>query len=379
MITFQQIEQLQQFQNGSFLVTSCYLNFDRSQMSPQSLKIRAKDLLQSARHDLQSRAASHGQRDSLQRDFERIEKHLIEDVPSSRQRGLAIFACTGEKFWQTYRLPRLVRNVLIADHAPYLRPLLRVLAEYRRHCVVLVDRAHGRLFEAYMGEIHEHPAPPAPSAPRHGREGGFGGRDERNRERHHDAVVAQHYQQVADRAFALFKQHQFDSLLMGGPRDALNEFKQHLHPYLRQRWVADFTIEPGKVAVAEVLTAVLELEEHIELDRELKATTDLVQRATRNNNAVTGITPTLQALSRGEAQALLIEDGYEVPGFVCPSCRLVSAEARACPQCHLAMAPVPDVVDEAVGLALNSNCQVQHIRGVTALREAGRIGALLRY
>ncbi|MCX7887786.1 MAG: hypothetical protein N3B01_11120, partial [Verrucomicrobiae bacterium] len=110
MITRQQVEQLLQFRNGEYLVTSCYLNLDRGQSSPQALKIRIKDLMQTARHCLQNSSGSHQQRESLQRDFERIERFVQQEIPTGRHRAVAVFSCDGEKFWQVYWLPRLVRN-----------------------------------------------------------------------------------------------------------------------------------------------------------------------------------------------------------------------------------------------------------------------------
>src|SRR5262245_35157906 len=112
MITRQQLSTLLDFQNGQYLVTSCYLNLDRAQMSPQMLKIRIKDLLQSAHQELAAKAGSHTQRESLRKDFERIEEFVMEEVAMNRHRGVAIFACHGHKFWQAYGLPRIVRNLL---------------------------------------------------------------------------------------------------------------------------------------------------------------------------------------------------------------------------------------------------------------------------
>ena len=378
MITRQQIDQIQQFRNGSYLVTSCYLHLDRGQRPVPELKIRAKDLLQSARHQLHSRAATHEQRESLQRDFERIEAFVIEDILSSRHKAVAIFSCSGEKFWQTYRLPRLVRNILVADHTPYLRPLTAMLAEYHRYCTVLVDRVHGQLFEVYMGEILDR-GQLVDAVPRLVREGGFGGRDERSNERRHDSAVHQHLQHVADAAFALFKQQQFDWLILGGARDALGEFKQVLHPYLRQRWAGDFHAEPGKMTPAEVLDQTVAVAERVEQEQEVRLAADLVRKAVADERAVSGPVATFSALARGEAQTLLVEDGFEWPGFVCRACHQVSQEPQPCPHCQQPMESSADVVDEAVELALATHCAVRHLRGVTALREAGRIGALLRY
>jgi peptide subunit release factor 1 (eRF1) len=378
MITRQQLEQLQSFRNGRYLVTSCYLNLDRRQLPLNSLKIRLKDLLQTARHELAGKAASHEQRESLQRDFERIEAFVLEEILTQRDRALVVFSCTGEKFWQAYRLPRLVRNILVADHAPYLRPLTAVLAEYRRYCVVLVDRSVGRLFEVYLGEIVEHQRF-ADAVSRKVREAGFGGRDERAMERRHDGAVHQHYRHLAEAAFALFKQHAFDGLVLGGPREALGEFKQLLHPYLRERWVGDFQIEPGRATVPDVLAETLAVEDRIAHEQEWQLAQDLVREAGRGERAVSGLQETLDALARGQAQTLLVEDGFAGGGQVCRPCRRVSVTEAACAQCGQPTEPCADVVEEAVELALATQCEVRHVRGETPLRDAGRIGALLRY
>ena len=59
MITQRQVDRLLEFRTRNDLVTSCYLNLDRAKMPPQMLKIRAKDLLQRARHELQAKAGTH--------------------------------------------------------------------------------------------------------------------------------------------------------------------------------------------------------------------------------------------------------------------------------------------------------------------------------
>jgi peptide chain release factor subunit 1 len=378
MITRTQIDCLLEFRNGDFLITSCYLNLDRAKMPPQMLKIRVKDLLQSAHQELAGKTGSHDQRESLRGDFEHIEEYVMREIVSGRARGVALFSCTGREFWQAYRLPRMVRNILIADHDAYIRPLAAILAEYHRYGTVIVDRERGQIFEVYMGEIIERPEV-IDQVPRRVREAGFGGREERGIERRHDRAVHHHLQHLADAAFELFKRDKFDWLILGGHRDLLREFKHHLHPYLRQRWVGDFFAEPGKITVPEVLSCAVEIEERVEWEHEQRLTNELVQKAEAGNLAVSGVSATLNALARGEAQTLLVEDGFEMPGYVCYACHLSSLVEQDCPQCRKPMEPCPDIVDEAIEVALLKNCQIEHVRGRTSLRDAGRMGALLRY
>ncbi|MGD0651581.1 MAG: hypothetical protein ABSA97_10665 [Verrucomicrobiia bacterium] len=378
MITRRQVDRLLEFRNGNHLVTSCYLNLDRAKMPSQMLKIRTKDLLQSARHDLQAKAGTHEQRESLRRDFERIEDFVMHEIVTNPSKGLAIFSCDSEKFWQAYRLPRMVRNILIADHDPYIRPLVAILSEYHRCCTVLADRVHGRLFEVYMGEIVEHAAVVDP-VPRRVSEGGFGGREERNIERRRDRAVHHHFQHLADATFKLFKRQHFDWLILGGHREVLREFKQHLHPYLKERWVGDFDAEPGKTTMPEVLERSLEIEQRVEYEQERRLANELVRKAEVGNHAVSGVSATLGALTRGEARMLLVEDGFEMPGYVCSGCHYVSLDEQTCPRCQRPAEPCPDIVDEAIEVAMLQNCQIEHVQGPTPLRHAGGMGALLRH
>lgn len=378
MVTRIEVDHLLQYHNDEHLVTSCYLNLDRAKWLPQVLKIRVKDLLQSAQQDLSARSGGHAQRESLQDDLVRIEEFALQDIETNPRKGLAIFSCSAQKFWQTYALPRIGRNVLIADRSPYIRPLSAILAEYHRYGVVLVDRGMGQVFEVYMGEIVER-ADVIAQIPRRVKEGGLGGRDERNIERRHAQAVHQHFQHLADETFGLFQRDRFDYLVLGGHRELLREFKEQLHPYLKTRWVGDFHAEPGKMSAAEVLARALEIVDQTERNHERRMAEGLVQKAGAGQRAVSGVGATLGALTRGEAQTLLVEDEFEMPGFVCRHCHYASLGGEPCPQCHGPLDPCPDVVDEAIELALRKNCQVEHVRGLTALRDAGRMGAILRF
>jgi peptide subunit release factor 1 (eRF1) len=378
MITRAQLDQLQQFQGGDYLITSCYLDLDRAKRPPQMLKIRTKDLLQSAHQQLAAKAGSHAQRQSVRDDVARIETQATQEILAGRHKGLAVFSCSAHKFWQVYGLPRLTRDILVADRVPYIRPLSAILAEYHRFCAVLVDSMAGQVFEVYMGEIIEH-ADVVDAVPRRVKEGGFGGRDERKLERHHAQAVHQHFQRLADATFKLFKRDRFDYLILGGLNELLSGFQPHLHPDLQNRVVGRFHAKPFATPPDEVLARALEIEDRVERERERRMADELVQKAGAGNRAVSGVSATLNAIARGEAQTLLVEEGFESPGYVCYGCRHVSLDEGQCPNCRIPFEPCPDIVDEAIELALSKNCQIQHLHGPTALRDAGRMGALLRY
>ena len=302
----------------------------------------------------------------------------MPEIVANRHKALAIFACGGEKFWQVFGLPRLGRNILIADHAPHLHPLTAILAEYHRYCVVTVDRSHGRIFEVYLGEIAECDGV-TDALPRRVREAGQGGRDERNRDRHFTQAVEQHYEHLAAATVKRFQKDHCDWLILAGQRAAVHEFQKHLPAAIQKRLVGDFHADPAKITLPELLQQASAIEQRVERDHELQLATQLVQQAAAGHGAVTGLTAVLAALDRGEAQLLLVEDGFEKPGQACDGCHYPSLLPADCPHCHRSTTPCADIVDAAIELAQHRNCQIKHLHGATPLHDNGRIGAQLRF
>jgi peptide chain release factor subunit 1 len=379
VITQEQIQQLLAARDNRHLITSFYFNTDVTRRPVAEQKIRLKDMLQAARRDLEGREATHAQRESLLGDFGAIEQHFVAHAVSNSHKGIAIFSCSARKFWQTYALPRGVRNILIADFDPYIRPLSMILDEYHRFCTVVVDRARAQIYEIYMGEILDR-SEAFTELPRFSsRSMGQGGREERRFERHHEDAVRRHFHRVARFTFDIFQAYKFDYLVVGTHHELFYEFERHLHPYLRARLVGNFTAEPGVTAPAEVLAQTMAIETKVEREDEVRTVNELLAKVDRQDAAVLGLHGTLTALQRGAVQTLVVEDGYEVPGFMCYNCHVASVDDGACPHCGGEMTVCPDVVDEAIEVALQQGAKIEHIRTPTPLRERGFIGALLRF
>jgi hypothetical protein len=54
---------------------------------------------------------------------------------------MGLFSCSGKGFYEEVALPRALRDRAVVDADPYVRPMLAVLDEYHRMCVVVVDEA----------------------------------------------------------------------------------------------------------------------------------------------------------------------------------------------------------------------------------------------
>ena len=85
----------------------------------------------------------------------------IERIRDALDRGgwppgsIAIFSCSGRGLYEEVPLPRQVREQVMLDETPFTRPMLAVLDEYQRACVLVVDKASARIWELDQDELRE--------------------------------------------------------------------------------------------------------------------------------------------------------------------------------------------------------------------------------
>jgi len=379
MISSADIRKLLNFKGDGYKVCSFYLNVDGSKYTPRDYETLAKDLIKERRLQLQGEDLPPPVRQSLEEDFEKIERFVRQGFQRNNSRGLAIFSCAGKDFWQVYPLPRPVKNAFILGSDPYIRPLTVLLDEYHRYCLTLVSRNKARIFEVYLGEILEHSEIFDEEVPGKVRVAGWYGLEEKRIERHIEYHVYQHLKRVADQVFDFFKNRRFDYLVIGGRSDILPEFERCLHSSLKERLVAKVDLDV-EAPLHEIKAQVLQIEREVEQRQEVNLITRLVEEVSTEGFGVSGLHDTLRALHVGNIHTLLVEEGFSTPGMECQKCGfLTPVEEKFCPICQGPLQEVPDVVDEAIEEVYRQRGEVEHIPDNPVLRQLGRIGALLRF
>src|SRR5206468_4140564 len=91
---------------------------------------------------------------SFSAESERVRQYVSALEP--RGKGSILFCDDSENFFWPREIKASVRNSARWNDTPYILPLLEILDEYERYGVVLVDKAHARLFTVFIGEIEEH-------------------------------------------------------------------------------------------------------------------------------------------------------------------------------------------------------------------------------
>jgi peptide subunit release factor 1 (eRF1) len=343
-----------------------------------------------------SRAGQVGTTGDIDGDLRRIEAWVRGGIDRSRTRGVAVFSCLADEFFEAVELPVPLHNQLSVDQAPRVRQLEAVLERYRRYGVLMIDRQRARILVFAAGELRDR-SELFDELPRHDDDGGGWDRD---RVRDHAAAVAQrHVRRAAQVAFVLHQQRPLDHLILAGPDTTVRDVERELHSYLRDRVVGRLRT-PSTATDDEIRTAA----SRIEADVERARTGALVNRlrdaiglsgagliglpaagvggapiGAAGGAGVAGLDAVLRVLGEHRVDTLVVSDGFEAPGWRCRACDAPAAVGPMCPTCRGAMDRVDDVVEDAIEAALGQSCRVAVCTMNADLDVLGRIGAFLRF
>lgn len=289
---------------------------------------------------------------------------------------------------ETFRVPLALRDRVVVGRTPYTSPLSVLLQQYEHFGVAVVDHRRGRIFDYFVATLT--PLEDVKDeVEKHVRTAGYQGLEQARINHHHDYSLHRHLQHVADRIFAHHKRRAFDRLVLAGTSETVAKLERVLHPYLRGRVVArenwDHDLAPD--AVRKRMEAV---EKMVELEKERKLLALVRDHVCGDLLATTGFDETLRALYYGKVATLIIEDGVARVGRECPECRFLFPRAEdakertptlvPCPLCSRPTRSVPDVIDEAVELAVLSGAKVEHVvHSKDEIAGLGHMASILRF
>ncbi len=376
MISRDVLSELIAFNPEQYLTSTLYLRIDKT---PQlSHTIRLKDLIKTRRKELESQDLSPEVIKSIESDFKNIQEYVNLKFSRNGVQTLAIFSCSGRKFWRVVTVNVPIRDHLVIQQRPLYRSLSLILDEYKRFLFILIERGKARLFEIYAGEILER-TDILDDVPSRVREGGYGGYEERRIERHIDDHVRQHFKHVAEAAYDFSRKYSNDHLIIGGTETNSREFRLYLHNSLAHQ-VITVVHEDFNSAPTEILGKTSHIESQLRQQEETRLLNQLFDEVNSGGLGIVGLDSILLALQIGQVNQLLVQEGFQKQGFRCISCESLHLRNGACAYCGEATNTIPDVVEEAIQDAIHQGCQVKYISlPDSQLTSAGYIGALLRF
>jgi peptide chain release factor subunit 1 len=373
------VDRLLAFRPSGAPVLSVYVPIPYNPGDLKGLHGRFTSLLQSAQEEINFDELDHDARESLRLDLKLVAEEIAPGADRFKGRGLAVFACHRADLFEQVVLPRPVRERVVVDATPYLRPLLAVLDECHRYCVVVVDREHAWIYEFFMGRLEE-------TKEVHGRAlrapdyaGGWQGWKE-DRTHHKAALLARrHYRETAARVDEVMRRIGAELLIVGGHEETVAEFLPFLPHPIRTKVAGTFTVDPGTMSPGQVRERADEIAAAYERPEEERLVTETLERVAAGGFAAAGLEWCLMAVNEQAVQLLLVRGDEQVPGRVSDRCGWLGLDEDECPVCgERPTRKTVDVIDEMATAVLDTGGRVEHVYADTGL-DRHVVAAQLRF
>lgn len=377
MITRENIRELANFEAKE----GCAVSFFYQPTTPKDKSHREEAiLLKDLVRDALKNSEKHGRNGCAKADLERIQE-VAGSLRGNSGRAKAIFASSKDNFWREFDLPaRLTGTRLYVNTHFHLRPLTAIADVLPRLLIVALDKTKARFFELWMDEMREREQDRMTNEiTRRGRSDGFAGYEAGHAERHVGNEAMHFYKEVADRMKALYDSG-FERFLVGCRDENWSEIEPHLHPYIQQRFVGHFALDPATNDVSRIREDAERIYEDFRLNRRAGLVREIVGQEKRDGRGAVGLKKVLDALEKGEIQTLLISKTFSARASECTNCGHMDANVSdSCSACGQKTRELDDVSDRLLGHAVKNGIEIIHMHDDPQFASTGGVGALLRF
>lgn len=367
MITAETIDRLTRFATEDLPVVTAYARVTTDNDTRTALGTRLNSLAHEIKPLTEGDTLGHEAKLSVREDIERLEEAVTDERWPLRS-AVAVFSCSRGGLFESLDLPRPVRDRVVVDSTPWLRPMLAVLDEYHRYCVVVLDRETAQAWELFVDDWREIPRIRDRTV-RKPNYGGWYGLEEYRVHNKVDELAKKHFRRVAGVLDELFRTDGYELLIVGGHDEEVPVFLEHLPRQLRERVAGTFRVDLHTATPAIVRGNADQVVARYEREEEQRMVADTLGKAAAGGLAATGLTRCLWAGSVAAVQTLLVQEDATAPGVVCDRSRWLALEGDTCPVCGEQTRRAPDVVDELVQVVIDEGGSIEHISAETDLRQ----------
>ncbi len=330
--------------------------------------------------------ANSPERESLDRDLEKIGKYLDSDIDPSAN-GVAIFACAaGELFEAVQFTAPIDQHSLYIGDQPHLYPLARIESQFPRYAAVLADTNTARIFVCATGELISEQEVKGTKTRRTSQ----GGWSQARYQRHIENFHLHHAKEVVEALERVVQQEAIDTILIAGDEVILPLLREQMPKHLSEKIVDHMKIDtyaPADEVLKTSLAAMKRVREQSEREK--------VEAAIGSYRAaglgVVGPEDTLDALINGQVDELLIASTVrELQGVAEGSAVQAVAAIGGSGDEPLvetvaageAAEAAPDTVrfaDELITKATQTSSRITFVEDSSLLADYGGVAALLRF
>jgi peptide subunit release factor 1 (eRF1) len=343
-----QLDRLAAFEAVDAPVLSLYLDMRRDEQGrPRYGTFLRKTWLE------RGRTLKGDARTSFDRDTERINAYLENDVPKSVN-GLAVFACSAANgFFEAVQLEAaLDQHWLFIGSVPHLYPLARLNDQYPRYAALLVDTNSARLFVFHLGRARTEQQVSNVKT----RWTSMGGSAQARYQRHIENFHLHHMKEVVEVLERTVRDEVITQIVIACDEVARPLLMEQLPKHLADK-IVDVLKLNIKTPEHRVLTETMEALRQRDAETDLARVEEMLGAWRGNGLAVAGPEDTLKALEMGQVEELLIRS--QDPQRM---------DEKAVTQAN-------DLVTRAQQRA----ARIRFIEDPALLADVGGVGALLRF
>jgi peptide subunit release factor 1 (eRF1) len=368
-----QVEQLAAFEPQGLPVVSLYLNLAPDQHGRDNYDAFIRKAFAER---LKPFKESSAERASLERDIERINAFLAEEVNRSAN-GLALFASSGNaEFFESIQLDvPLDEHWLFIGSVPHLYPLAKVIDQYPRYASVLLDTNRARIFVFGLGSIERREEVTSEKTKRHS----MGGWSQARYQRRADNVHMHHVKEVVEALEKVVQQDRIEHIIIAGDEVVVPKLREQLPKHLDEK-VLDVLSLQRDAGEDEIVQATLGVLRQKDAESDAERVQELIDAWQGSGLGVVGPDSTLKALQMGQVEELLIAGTADA----LRATRLPDDAAPGAVKAETSAVTTADdrqlkLADELVTRAQQTSARVRFIEDPELLKEFGGVGALLRF
>ncbi len=373
MLTYSELKELSALSGEENHFVSLYLNVNPITNPRGDYLIHYRNML---KETLDSLGKENGK--TLKKDFDKIERFL-EDNKRSFNKGVAIISSGSNDFWRSYHLSLPVKNDIIVDSTPYIKPLLAILDNYQRYAVLMADKGSARIFVIYLGEIEEYTEFFTHDIPGKHKKGGWYSLQQSRFERHIEYHVDLHIKEVVKRFEGFLNKEDINRIIIGGTEETVVKIRKALPQSVLKKVIARL---PAKMITEanDILKMTLKITDEYEKEEEMQTVDELIKRTLKNESAVIGAEDVLAYLQEGRVKKLVFLKDKKMSGFKCNNCNYLTVQSiSSCPYCRDTFSEIKYLVDFIAQKAVEQDVAIKVISENTEFTEKGGIGAFLRF
>ncbi len=373
------LERLAAFEPTGLPFISLYLNAQANENGRADFdRFIRKEFSQRAR----TYAANSPERESFDRDVEKINEYLASELrPESN--GVAVFACAGAgDFFEAAQFEAPIEHHrLYIYNQPHLYPLARLAGQFPRYAVLVADTNRARLFVFGRGKTLKTEDVQNVKT----RRSQVGGWSQMRYQRHLENYHLQHAKEVAEALERTLREDNIEHVILAGDEVIIPLLKEQF-----PKAVAEKVVDALSLAIDapehEILEASAEAMREHDAETDAEKVEQLLNDYRAGGLAVVGSQDTLEALSMGQVEELIItarqqhvEGDREDVAILSDSEVVEPVVAGADGAVANIDADSLIVADDLVTRAQQTSARITFVEDPALLAEVGGVGAILRY